>query len=165
MEFLGRLFGFRGRIGRGAFWLLSLPWLLFIAVAFARVISDLAGKPLISKETLAGINQVPLVSWLVLLALAFALLLFISAAVRRLHDLGQPGLLVLVFFLPVLILLSVFALGVDVRWLQQPIVSIGLTALWLWGLVLLFEMAFIRGRRPPAAPRGAVAQQVPSEGV
>ncbi len=181
MQFIARVFGLRGRIGRGAFWLMALPWIFIIvsaqvALTAAQAIPQpkqgfaaLANR-LFSDITL-GISggQAPL---LPLLVIFLAFVMFISAVVRRLRDLGRSPFLLLVLFWPAVMFVILQALefiGVGKFMMssvaQYPYVLYGLIAvgsfLSLWALAIMFEMAFRRGQAPAPSPqeRGGIAAQ------
>lgn len=94
------LFGFKGRIGRKSFWLAALLMILVQAVVIAQVVS-------IPEDSPAFIlwGFVILAVWIASAWAAFAL------AVKRLHDIGLPGLLALALLVPAISIIAFLLLA------------------------------------------------------
>ena len=130
---LGALFGFNGRLSRAGFWEV-LASVSLIDAAF------LIGRMYVADSGLPGGNgpQSPLslgvIGWSPWAIAVFTLWALLAAMVKRCHDRGRTGALVLVGLIPV----------------------IG----WLWLLVDLFVLPGARGgSRPGGAPRRAESAQ------
>ncbi|HEX4098264.1 MAG TPA: DUF805 domain-containing protein [Caulobacteraceae bacterium] len=123
---LGALFGFRGRLSRAGFWetVASILLIDVLIVLGAMYVAD-SGPP--GWEAL--LQAAP---WAVAILTVWGSL---ATSIKRLHDRGRPGWLILVALIPVL--------G------------------WLWLLVDLFLLEGDEGRnrygRPPHAPAGSAA--------
>jgi uncharacterized membrane protein YhaH (DUF805 family) len=94
------LFGFRGRIGRKSFWLGALMMVLIQAAIIARIVT----VPEESTE-FALWGLVLLFVWL---ATAWAGL---ALAVKRLHDLGLPGMLAICLLIPAIAFIALLLLA------------------------------------------------------
>lgn len=94
------LFGFRGRIGRKSFWLAALLMILIQAVVIAQVVSIPEESP-----AFALWGFVILAVWIASAWAAFAL------AVKRLHDLGLPGILAFGLLIPAVSIIAFLLLA------------------------------------------------------
>lgn len=115
MAFVSGLFGWRGRVGRLQFVLLTLPYIFVLfAFQFATMMSANTTQPAgffgwinaRVKELLLGFaNGDPPI--LTLAFVAVAVIMFVSATIRRLHDRGRSGAWVLVFFVNVFLMAGI----------------------------------------------------------
>ena len=107
MELLHLLFSFRGRIGRGAFWLgtlFSLVWIALAASAAAALIRAYAAASAAGPPTPWFADEA-LVTMTVLILLAVCVLFFgalLAVQVKRWRDLGKNWLWVMAGFVPVI---------------------------------------------------------------
>jgi len=83
------LFGFRGRIGRKSFWLAALLMVLIQAAVIARAATVPDDSPELSLLVLAILGLWAVTAWVAL-----------ALAVKRLHDLGLPGMLAICLLIP-----------------------------------------------------------------
>lgn len=83
------LFGFRGRIGRKSFWLAALLMVLIQAAIISRIAAIPEDSPEIALWGLMLFG-----AWLATAWVGLAL------AVKRLHDLGLPGILAVCLLIP-----------------------------------------------------------------
>jgi len=96
----GSIFSFRGRIGRGRFWATIVPLLLVsMGLNVAVAVSDGRSEPV------------------VLLFIAFAYFIFatwvaVATYVKRWHDLGMSGWMVLIMLIPIVNILVLLFLGI-----------------------------------------------------
>ncbi|QKV19420.1 DUF805 domain-containing protein [Oricola thermophila] len=83
------LFGFKGRISRKSFWLAALLMILIHAAILSHVL------------TLPN-NSAALALWVLLMAVAWLATAWVLLAlsVKRLHDLGMPGILSICLLIP-----------------------------------------------------------------
>ncbi|MCI5077720.1 DUF805 domain-containing protein [Oricola sp.] len=95
------LFGFKGRIGRKSFWLAALLMLFIQGAIIARIASIPEDSP-----SLALWGMIMLVAWV---ASAWA---GVALAVKRLHDLGLPGILAVALLIPAVSLIAFLILAV-----------------------------------------------------
>lgn len=144
MQFLSRLFGFRGRIGRARF-LLGLA--LLAALSPFSVGTILSPNPL--REIAATIRNTGAagLGWSLVLILALAALM-----TRRLHDRGKSGLYAALFYLPAALQTARFFLG-SLPELDRFAMASTLIAPWLGatGLWFLIELGFYKGQKGPNA--------------
>ncbi|WP_158284683.1 DUF805 domain-containing protein [Oricola cellulosilytica] len=89
------LFGFKGRIGRKSFGLAALLMILVQAAVISQIIGTPEDDPMGALWAL-----VLMASWL---ASAWA---GIALAVKRLHDLGMPGILAICLLIPAISLIA-----------------------------------------------------------
>lgn len=83
------LFGFKGRIGRKSFWLAALLMILIQAAIIAKISSYPEDHP-----ALVFWGLTLLATWLATAWVGLAL------AVKRLHDIGLPGILAICLLIP-----------------------------------------------------------------
>jgi uncharacterized membrane protein YhaH (DUF805 family) len=110
MSWLGKIFGFQGRLSRGDFWIVILLIVLGV-IAFQSVafwyfpppyipLAILTGEdPLSRTEDLYALVQARNLHHLVMLLLLWP---WLAAGVKRCHDRGKSGLWLLLFWVPVL---------------------------------------------------------------
>jgi uncharacterized membrane protein YhaH (DUF805 family) len=134
MNPLDLLFGFQGRVGRGQFWLALLIWM----IVFLMMIVVVA----IVTPSVDALFSATLIFYVLIV------ILFIPAAVKRLHDRNKRGWWILLFlgFPTATLLLGVMVGGDETNAESMPmgvliVQYIGL-AILLWSLV---ELGFIRG--------------------
>lgn len=94
------LFGFRGRIGRKSFWLAALGMVLIQAAIVAQVI----GAPEESARQ-------ALWAFLLLAAWVVTAWAVLALAVKRLHDIGLPGMLAVLLLVPAVSWVAFFVLA------------------------------------------------------
>mgnify|MGYP000100226541 CR=1 FL=1 len=83
------LFGFRGRIGRKSFWLAALLMVLIQAAIIAQIASVPEDHPILAFWGLVLLGVWAATAWVGL-----------ALAVKRLHDLGLPGMLAICLLIP-----------------------------------------------------------------
>ena len=130
---LGALFGFKGRLSRPGFWeVLASIFLIDVALLVGRMFVEVSGLPGgygLRSPLVAGVTHG--IPWVLVILTVWSLL---AATVKRCHDRGRTGALVLVALIPV----------------------IG----WLWLLVDLFVLPGSKGKnRYGRAPHGPAADE------
>ena len=96
----GSIFSFRGRIGRGRFWATILPLFLVsmgLNVAFAAT---------------GGRGEPALLLFVAVVYFVFATWVAIATYVKRWHDLGMSGWMVLIMLIPFVNILVLLYLGI-----------------------------------------------------
>lgn len=142
--------GFRGRIGRMAYWLGLIVLIAASPFSFWAVFSDNPFEEAIWLTRETGIGG---------LAWSIGLLLPLAALnTKRLHDLGQSGLLGLLFYAPAVLTAATFFTG----WRPQIEQALWVTQVLGWwtgaaGIWFLVRLGFYRGTSGPnkyGAPPG-----------
>ncbi|GAB4352557.1 MAG: DUF805 domain-containing protein [Oricola sp.] len=94
------LFGFRGRIGRKSFWLGALLMVLIQAAIISRIATVPEDSPELALWGVAMLAAWVATAWVIL-----------ALAVKRLHDLGLPGVLAICLLIPAVAFLAFLLLA------------------------------------------------------
>jgi uncharacterized membrane protein YhaH (DUF805 family) len=98
LKVLRQFADFRGRARRTEYWMFTLFNLIFFAVAAA--LDNLTG--LTFKITSATGETIPFFyGWIYLLYALFVIIPGLAVSVRRLHDVGKSGWMILIAFIPI----------------------------------------------------------------